>query len=593
LSLWNELKRRNVIRVAAAYAIVGWIVIEIASVAAPALRLPEWTTSFVIFLILVGLPLAIIFAWAFELTPDGLKREANVERSDSITPVTGRKLDFSIIGFLLIALAYFIYGWSSTDDRFDVDPGNVAVNGSIYSIAVLPFVNMSDDAANEYFSDGLSEELLNLLAKIPELRVAARTSSFSFKDQPEVTTSEIARILNVEHILEGSVRKSGNQIRITAQLINAKDGFHIWSETYDRQLENIFVTQDEIAAAVTESLQVTLLGNVPTSVKTDATAYEVYLEGQYLANKASAASLLQAAVLYRKALDIDPNYAPAWTGLAGAIFWHAAYTSVRIGDIAEETLQAIERAIELDPEFGLSYYYRGLIQQAYDLDVNKAGMSFRKAMQLDPGNADILFGHALFLHDSGKFADAASLLRRALERDPIRARFHEFLGRTYMGMGQLDMARAAFKRQIAASPNYPGAYYRMARALVLQGDAAQALLLLDKETEPVYSLTGLAMAHYALGNIEDADQALATLIETQSLGAAFQIAEVYASRRDTENTFLWLENAYENRDSGLITLLATPEFHYLQKDPRWPVYLERIGLREAWSAMPLEWRGPS
>lgn len=275
LSLWNEIKRRNVARVAVAYAIVGWLVIEIASVAGPALRLPEWSTSLVFFLILLGMPLAIIFAWAFELTPDGLKREKNVDRHQSITSTTGRKLDNVIIGLLILAVGYFAF------DKFVLDPDRdaIEIEAAVHkaqvapsdnrelakSIAVLPFVNMSDDPNNEYFSDGLSEELLNLLAKIPDLRVVARTSSFSFKEQPDVTVSEIAELLNVAHILEGSVRKSGNQIRITAQLIDAENGYNIWSDTYDRELENIFETQDEIAAAVTESLKVSLLGDTPKS----------------------------------------------------------------------------------------------------------------------------------------------------------------------------------------------------------------------------------------------------------------------------------------------------------------------------------------
>jgi TolB-like protein len=255
VSFFAELKRRNVFKVGIAYAIVAWLLLQVSDTLVPALHLPEWFNSGVAFVLIIGFPIAIILAWAFEMTPEGLKKEKDVDRSQSMTNVTGQKLNNAIIGVLVLALVYFVV------DKFVLDPGRDAAQiatavqdshdqqpepiepaNSDKSIAVLPFVNMSSDQEQEYFSDGLSEELLNLLAKIPELRVAARTSSFSFKGQ-SIEIPEIASRLNVDHVLEGSVRKSGNQIRITAQLIQADNGYHLWSETYDRQLDNIFQIQ--------------------------------------------------------------------------------------------------------------------------------------------------------------------------------------------------------------------------------------------------------------------------------------------------------------------------------------------------------------
>ena len=588
---------------AVAYAIVGWLVIEIASVAGPALRLPEWSTSLVFFLILLGMPLAIIFAWAFELTPEGLKREKNVDRHQSITSTTGRKLDNVIIGLLILAVGYFAF------DKFVLDPDRDAIEieaalqkaqvapsdnwEMAKSIAVLPFVNMSDDPNNEYFSDGLSEELLNLLAKIPDLRVVARTSSFSFKEQPDVTVSEIAELLNVAHILEGSVRKSGNQIRITAQLIDANNGFNIWSATYDRELENIFETQDEIAAAVTESLKVSLLGDTPKSRETDTAAYQLFLEGQFLAHQGTNESLRQSISLLEQAVEIAPDYAPAWAALAGSYWWLSAYGGMPIDEGFDFADAAIQRALQIDPNHSRSYYIQGLVLTAYKYDFIAGPAALRKASELDPGNADILFGHGVAAMDLGRFEEAVSLLRRALQRDPLRPRFYEFLGRTFIPMDRFDDAEDQFKKQSELSPGYPGAWYRVGRMLALRGHASEAIEVLKKETSLSYQLTGLAMAHYAAGNQAAADSALDALIDQFALGSAFQVAEVYAVRRDAKNTFLWLDAAYDNRDSGLATLLATLEFRFLHGDPRWETFLGNFGLLEAWLAMPPEHGGPS
>jgi len=278
MSFFKELQRRNVFKVAAAYLIVGWLIMQAGEVMSPALNLPGWVNSMLAFFLILGFPLAMFFAWAFEMTPEGLKKEKDVDRSKSMTSATGKKLNNTITVVLVLALGLFAF------DKFVLDPDRDAeeiatavqvateqqapVSDSAQadnSIAVLPFVNMSSDPEQECFSDGLSEELLNLLAKIPELRVAARTSSFSFKDQ-SIEIPEIASRLKVVHILEGSVRKSGNQIRITAQLIQADSGYHLWSKTYDRELDNIFQIQDEIAAAVVDALKITLLGKAPTGI---------------------------------------------------------------------------------------------------------------------------------------------------------------------------------------------------------------------------------------------------------------------------------------------------------------------------------------
>ncbi|MFV1998650.1 MAG: adenylyl cyclase, partial [Acidiferrobacterales bacterium] len=326
MSFFDELKRRNVFKVAAAYVIVGWLIMQAGEVMSPALNLPGWVNSMLAFFLILGFPLAMFFAWAFELTPEGLKKEKDVDRSQSVTSATGQKLNLTIIALLVLGMTFFV--WEARFKSNTVIPAKAGTSqpaivveqsapkpaDNFQTIAVLPFVNMSSDKEQEYFSDGLSEELLNLLAKIPELRVAARTSSFSFKGK-DIDIPEIAARLKVAHVLEGSVRKSGNQIRITAQLIQADNGYHLWSETYDRELDNIFQIQDEIALAVVDALKITLLGEAPKVRATDPEAYQLFLEGQFLRRQVTEDSLPRAIDLFKKALEIDPGYVPAWAEL--------------------------------------------------------------------------------------------------------------------------------------------------------------------------------------------------------------------------------------------------------------------------------------
>ena len=307
MSFFSELQRRNVIRVAIAYMIVAWLVMQVSDVVISNITAPPWVFQVLMLFLAVGLPLAVIFAWAFELTPEGIKRERAVDRTRSITRTTGRKLDFIIIGVLMLALAYFAFdkfALSTDRDAALIEATTQGISDraaaeragpeiSDRSIAVLPFINMSDDASNDYFSDGLSEELLNLLAKIPELRVTSRSSAFSYKGK-DFKIPDVGRELNVSHVLEGSVRKADNQVRITAQLIDVSDDAHVWSETYDRSLDDIFAIQDEIAAEVVARLRVTLLGEVPTVQETDPTAYALYLQARHLGNQQSARSLEQS-----------------------------------------------------------------------------------------------------------------------------------------------------------------------------------------------------------------------------------------------------------------------------------------------------------
>jgi TolB-like protein len=318
MSLFSEMKRRNVFRVALLYLVTTWLVIQVADVGISLLGLPLWTGRLVFLLLAIGFPLVMVFSWAYEITPEGLRKEQDVERDESITADTARKLNTAVVVLLVLALGGMVADRLIPDEAATVQTAALeeptAAGPSAQSIAVLPFVNMSADEGNEYFSDGLSEELLNLLAKVPSLQVAARTSTFTFKGS-DASIPEIANELHVAHVLEGSVRKSGDDIRVTAQLIKASDGYHLWSETWDRRLTDIFTIQDEIAAAVVSALKVTLLGELPHARVTDPRAYELFLRSKAAANLSTEEGFEQAALLLNDSLAIDPEYAEAWAEL--------------------------------------------------------------------------------------------------------------------------------------------------------------------------------------------------------------------------------------------------------------------------------------
>ena len=345
--------------------VISWLVAQILQLVFESFGTPDWVMKTVLVLLATGLPFALFFAWAFEMTADGLKRESEVDRTQSITVDTGRKLDYAIIGVLVVALGYFAYDKFVLSDVRDAALVEATARAMIEqvateqaitepevdqtdnSIAVLPFADMSPNKDQDYFSDGLSEELLNLLAKIPELRVAARTSSFSFKGQ-NLEIPDIAKRLKVAHILEGSVRTAGNKIRVTAQLIKADDGYHMWSETFDRDLDNIFAIQDEIATTVVAQLKVTLLGEAPKTQETNPEAFALYLQARHLGRKLTPESLEKSIVLYQKVLDINPGFASAWADL-GLIYSAQTTNGLRPVDQGYAlALEAYNKALESD-----------------------------------------------------------------------------------------------------------------------------------------------------------------------------------------------------------------------------------------------------
>ncbi len=441
MSFIKELKRRNVIRVAIAYAVAAWFLIEITATTFPILKLPDWSVTLVTVLVLIGFPLALIFAWAFELTPEGLKKEKDVDRSESITHITGRKLDFSIIAVLAVALVFFAsrHQWSS-------ETGNAEIADK--SIAVLPFVNMSPDPDQEYFSDGIAEELLNQLTKLRGLQVAGRTSSFAFKGKNE-DLRVIGEKLNVAHILEGSVRKAGDRVRITVQLVKTTDGYHLWSETFDRELTDIFAIQEETAIAVVNALSITLgvgEGDLGVGGTRNFEAYDAYLAGLALVNQFGRESMSRAIVQFEKAVALDPEFANAWSELASTYQWAAEYLiSERAPEFSKKSEAAASRAIAIAPEAVASLRAAAQLQ-VRNRDWLKAEQLFKKALEIAPTDYQTNYQYGFFVLDVGRPREAIDYLRQAARTDPLSLIPSMVLGLGHYVNGDFDEASKEYER---------------------------------------------------------------------------------------------------------------------------------------------------
>ena len=588
--LFAELKRRNVIRVAIAYAIAAWLLIEVSATTFPMLRLPEWTATFVTVMLMIGFPVALIFAWAFELTPEGIKKEKEVDRSQSTTHVTGRKLDYLIIAVLVVALGYFAF------DKFMLDPSRhtelvqatteaateqAATNStasaeSDKSIAVLPFVNMSDDAANEYFSDGISEELLNLLAKIPEFRVISRSSAFSYKGK-DFKIADVGRELNVAYVLEGSVRKAGNKVRITAQLIEVDSDTHQWSDTYDRTLEDIFAIQDEIASEVVAQLKVTLLGAVPVVRKTDPQAYAWYLQGRQLHRQMTAEGNDQAQALLQQALAIDPDFAAAWEELGSVYFNQVAINLRPIDEGYTLAREATNKALAIDPDYALAHASLGSIAMIYDNDLAATARHFERALQLEPANTVIIISAAHLTAALGRLDETLKLIEFAVSRDPVNPIGHFILGSYYIYAERLDEAIASYRTALTLSPGISMVQASIGFALLLKGEPQAALEAMQREEFRPDRLISLSLAYHALGRADESDAALAEMIEQYEQGAAYAIAILLAYRGEADRAFEWLDKAVEYKDPALSAITLEPLFANIHDDPRWPLFLESIG----------------
>ena len=517
MSFTRELKRRNVFRVGIAYLIVAWLLLQVSDTLVPALHLPEWFQSGVAFLLILGFPVALLFAWAFELTPEGIKRQKDVVRSESTALQTNRKLDLTIIAMLGLALAYFI--WESRFAVPDIEDEVVAEEQSSQlisasnpiTIAVLPFLNISADPEQEYFSDGITEEILNDLAGIRELAVTSRTSAFAFKGK-SVAIPEIARELGVDHVLEGSVRKSGSRLRITAQLIEVDSDSHLWSETYDRDLTDIFAVQDEISESIAAALKLNLLGaGVASSVSRPVVpeAYDLYLRGLDQFAIATLDAYVNAVDYFEQSLEIDPSFVRARAGLGWALAYQVTDGLVSPEEYVPKIREHIRYGLELDPRnAGLT----GLNAQLeyLDGDLKQAESLFRQALDLEPPYYGLEFWYPLILEVQGKQTEAMQFVRETLEADPLNIKASMILAHLYVLSGQFDDHFATSSRVKLIAPGNPYPLYTDGYVkIVFLGDLPNGIYdwedaaKIDPNDYEAASM--LAIAYYSIGETTLAD----------------------------------------------------------------------------------------
>jgi len=582
-NFFAELKRRNVIRMAGLYLVGAWLVVQVAGTVLPMFGAPEWLPRSVVILLALGFLPALIFSWVFELTPEGLKRDEDVRPEESIAPQTARRMNRTIIAVLVLALGYFAFDKFVLAPRRAGAPNESSSSINSQSIAVLPFVNMSSDKEQDYFSDGLSEELLNQLAQVPQLRVIARTSSFSFKGK-EVDVATIARTLNVANVLEGSVRKSANTLRVTAQLVRASDSSDLWSKTYDRDLTDVFKVQDEIAGKVVAALKVTLLPTqeLPKAQRTNnPEAYQQYLQGRYHLNRFSIADFEKARAFLERACQLDPKFSLAWAALSRVWVlqtgWSDKLTRAQFGAGLTRARDAADRALQLDPNLPEALSARFEIQFTSDFDWKGGAETIKRAKALAPSDPVILKSAGQVAVIFGDLAGAVDLARQAVALDPVNAEVRAYLANALLQARRPAESRAEFERVAELNPSTPWAFAGSGMAYLFEGKNAEALAAAERETSEFARLVVTAVALWNLDRKKESDAALATLTKDDADVGAFQIAEVYSGRGDKDQAFTWLERARRQQDGGLAYFPNDPLLDPLRSDPRWAPFRRSMG----------------
>jgi len=591
MSVVAEFSKRNVFRVGAAYLVGSWLIVQVAQTIFPLFGFSDMPARIVVIVLAIGFVPSLILAWAFRWTPSGLRKESEIDAAQPTE--SARRLDRIIIMALALAVSLFAI------DRFVLEQfrdaareeqiasrvaearqqGRAeALTGSYgdRSIVVLPFANMSDDAGNEFFADGISEEILNLLTRVPELRVISRSSAFSYKGL-NTRLSQISAELHVAHVLEGSVRKSGDRVRITAQLIDARSDTHLWSETFDRRLDDVFAVQEEIAAAVAEQLKISLLGDVPRLRATDPDAYALYLQARSVSQQNTAESAVRSIALLERVLAIDPNYTNAWDALSAVYLNQAARGLLPLDEGFRKGREAAESALTIDPNFAPAYARLARIALLRDNNLPLAARHYKRALELAPKNVRIIGEMTLLLRTIGRTAECVPLDEYVVAHDPVNPSGHYNLGSTYLFARRYADSIASLNTALELSPNRIGAYYHLGIAQLLQGDVESALQSTQNERLDVLRIVGSAIAHDAAGDSDSYLTLLNEAIEMYESDAAYNIATVLAYHGDADAAFEWLGKAVTYGDPGLAEIVADPLLDNLRTDSRWIPLLQSMG----------------
>src|SRR6266702_3115664 len=604
-NFFAELKRRNVVRMAGLYLVGAWLLTQVASTVLPMFGAPDWLPRSIVSLLAIGFVPALIFSWVFELTPQGLKRDEDVPPEESIAPQTARRMNRMIIAVLVLALGYFVF------DKFVLTPRREAAlvaarpsaepksAANAKSVAVLAFANLSDDKGSEYFSDGISEELLTVLQKIPGLHVAARTSAFSFKGK-NATAQEIGQKLGVAHLVEGSVRKSGDAVRIAARLTRADTGEELWSENYTRDLKDVFAVQTELAQTIVEQLRGRFGGADAGSTAKEKIqeevqaaekggtknldAHQLYLQGRFYENRHSEKSAREALTAYEHAVALDPGFALAWAGVAQTHLWLAGFSTEGGQKTFDAHLAAARdataRALSIEPDLTNGLLARAWIETNFDFNWNGAAQTVSKALALAPADPNILISAANLEIARGNTDRAIELYRKAVDLDPVNAQARSFLAFNLAATKRFAEARAEFPRVVELNPAAPWAHAGLGLSYLLENKFEEAATAAQADAGEWCRFLIVSCARWGQKRVQESDAALAELTAKDSETAAYQIAEAYAYRGDKDHAFEWLERARRQRDPGLAGLRRDPLLPNLRDDPRWNVFLHTMGLAD-------------
>jgi TolB-like protein len=574
-SFFGELKRRNVYKVAVTYAVVSWLLMQIASQIFPFFNIPNWVVRLVVLLLIIGFPVALIIAWAFESTPEGIKRTKAADAAGQQS--RGNAWIYVILIGAAFSVGLFFVG------RYTAGHGTSRVHGvttasAEKSIAVLPLINESGDPKDEYFSDGLSEELIAALAQISGLKVIGRSSSFRFKDRKEESRA-IGEKLGVATLLDGTVRKQGDRVRIVAQLVNAADGIQLWTRTFDRQLKDIFAVQEEISNAVAESLKVTLLGSdsAQKSAPKNVEAHNAYLQGHFHFQRRNLEEYRKAVGYFDEAIRLDPGYALAYAERSEAWSFIGDLTGQRPTEYPKARSDA-EKAVAIAPALAEARAALGFVRCFVDWKFAEGLTELKRAKELSPANPtanDLLARIIVYL---GRFDEAERQARQAVELDPLSTVTQGNLARVLFYAGKLDEADAAARKAAELQPASASSHRWQVLISAERGDGETALREAELEPDEGYRRFELAIAQHVLGDRQAADAALDNLIAKAGEGFAYQIAEVYAVRGDKDKAFEWLQIAFDDRDAGMLSVSVDPLLRGLRDDPRYKNLLAKLGL---------------
>jgi TolB-like protein/Tfp pilus assembly protein PilF len=592
---FGELKRRNVYKVAIAYGVVAWLLMQVASQIFPFFDIPNWVVRLVVLGLILGFPIALIIAWAFELTPEGIKRTETADALPAAARSKKRVWIYVVVICGAISAALFLLGRYTAqttrpafDDLRRGKQSNEAAASALpkKSIAVLPFDNLSRDPDNAFFTEGVQDEILTRLAKVADLKVIARTSTQKFKSAPE-NLSEIAKQLGVLNILEGSVQKANDQVRVNVQLINAMTSTHLWAEIYDRKLTDIFAVESDIAKSIADTLQAKLTGSekrmMSSQPTTDTTAYELYHKGRSLWERRSGDNIPRAIAFYEQAIARDPNYAPAYAGLANAYALLPIYTATAPRDANPKAKEAAMKAFRLDPNLAEAHVALAKMLYFDELDLAGAIREYRRAIELQPNYAT---AHHWLGNDAlaslGRFEEAIAEGRRAVELDPLSPIINADLGVTMYLARRYDEAIGQFKKALELDPTFFYSHYCLGLVLEQKGDLAGAIAEYEKAkqlSDDPYTLALWAAARTRAGDKNAAPQALAALdrINQEREVLAYHRIPLYLSMNNKDEAIRCLEQSFQERDGGYVgRIRVDPLLDPLRGDPRFEALANKI-----------------